>query len=1283
MRKPSIAFAFTLSLAIYANAYAAITGTTVDVDAKPIAGATIRAYAAEGTAAMRARLVAGKVDRDPLATAQSAENGSFSLDLKSPAAVDVTVEAPGYGPMTLTTVDGEDLGTILLSAPTTRRLRVTAGGKAVANAIVVSGPVVARTNASGEVPAALNTLYVVHPDYAIARRDALTATEVKLARGVAMHGRVVKGTEPVAHAVVSINGWPLAETGDDGTFAIAHAPDNWQSISAVHGSDVGSATRSKAASVEIRLNAGSTFTGTVRDAKRGSAVAGARIALNGPGDSSEITLSDPKGAFTFASLLPASYQISGLHPTYAIDSASVSVPATRSRAFTAQAFARARGHVVDDDRKPVAGALVFANSTSSARARTGMTNAAGEFGINVVPGAQAPMPIYAQKRDYVSGMSPSRIWQPGEVRNDVVITLGHGFVAQVRVLDRQEKPVPNAQVNVSRSATQGVDRSASIACADPSLPDCHRTNANGVVAVRTTEGRHDLMVFGDDVAPERMPNQMLTARSATVVMHVDRGVEVSGRVAFPDGTPVAEAIVQIPTGIMPRSATTAADGSFKIAGIAAGSAMVTAYSSDRRLSSTPQSVKAPANDVTITLPRGARIEGRILDRATQQPVTDFTLLLPARNVPGVMTAPNSFVAGGQPVHADDGRYALDDVPPGTVQLLVRATGYVPGSRSDITVEDGKTVSDIDVQLDRGATVSGRVTAAGAPVAGVQVRQAFQRTAAPTNATTDADGFYSMEGLAEGDHTIEFQKAGFVVLDKPIVITAGKDQRLDAELDAGHELRGRVIDHSGQGVASANVSTAGGLSAGGRPLASVSSDGDGSFVIQGLPDGTYKLIARKDGFVSGEADNVAVPQGGPVTLTLETGATITGRVTGIPPEQFTQVTVTASGNTSRGQTFVDAGGNFSIPGLPDGRVRVDAFLNTPGQRRMAPNKTIVVENGVAPAVEMNFEEGITVSGHVTRAGGPLTTGSIAFMPVPIPSGASAPSVSRQVVSAMISADGSYIVAGLTAGDYNVIISSPGVAFTTKFTAAASTAFDIDIRGALLRGHVVDASSGAPVTGAHVTISSRLPSFGSASTDSDGRFTIDSIVDASYNMQVSSDQYVTNSQQIVVANGSVPDVEVRLEQAPAVTIHLTDSATGSPVDGNVAIMDPAHGFNGHAVRIESGTYKVWLKPGSYNASAYARGYLPRTMSFTTPPAELSIALSQGGSLIIRARTAQPVRLDIPGGATQRVLGMVQVGINGPYDSLPAGSYLLSTTGSAGVIRSLPVTIVPGQTVTVDLP
>jgi hypothetical protein len=1269
MRKPAILLAFVL--AFFSNAFAAITGTVIDPDGKPIAGATIRAYASENSAAVRARLLAGKIDREPLATAQSSQTGAFSLDVKG-ATVDVAIEAPARNRTTIPTVDGDDLGAVILAPSPARMLRVISGGKPVANAIVLSGIETWRTNASGEAPVPATTaVFVVHPDYAVMRRESGNATEVKLTRGVAVRGRVVNAAGPVAHAIVSINGWPLAESGDDGTFAIAHAPENWQSISAAHGNDVGAATRSNKA-IEIRLAAGGSFTGTLRDSKRSAAVAGARMTLSNADDLSIIAVTDAKGNFTFAPLLPHAYQIAGMHPAFAVESGAVTLPATKTRSFVAQQFAQAKGRVIDEEKKPVGAAMVTSTGNSGVRGRTSLTTAAGEFSVRIVP-APSALPITATKRDYVSGTSAPRLWQPGETRDDLVITLAHGFVAQVRVIDKQRQPVPNAQVNLTRGAEEGGRRSVPVGCADPSLADCRRTGADGVVSLRTIEGRHDVMVFGDDVAPVRLSNQILTARAPQIVVSVDRGIEISGRVVHADGTPVIGAIVDTPTAVMPRTTTSAADGTFTIAGVPSGSSVVTAHTSDGNLNSAPVTVNAPARDVTITMPQGARIEGRIVDRATQQPVTDFTILLPKRN-----QRPNDFSTNNaaRPIHTDDGRYALENVPPGTVEVLVRATGYMPGSRSDINVEDGKTVTGVDVQLDRGTTVSGRVTSSGAPVAGVQVRQSSQRTPASSSATTDGDGFYSLDGVAEGDRTIDFQKMGYVVLHKPITVTAGKDIRLDVELDHGRELRGRVVDRSGRGVAMVSVSANAPGQQGPGNTTTVT-DSDGSFVVQGLSDGKYKVIARKEGFVSAEADDIDLPQSRALTLTMDSGATITGHVSGVPAEQLPQVVVTASGGTSRNQTYADTNGNFSLTGLPDGRVRVDAFLTAAGNRRMAPPRTITIDNGVAPLVEINFEEGITVTGHVTKAGAPVSGGNIAFVPA-------VPSPERQVANAMISPDGAYTVSGLTSGNYNVHVNAPGLMYQTKYNVAGSATFDVDIHGATLRGRVVDASSGAGLSNTRVSVTSHGSGSGNALTDSEGRFVIDALVDASYDLSAIREQYAAVKQQVVVSSGAAPDVEVRMEPAAAVTIHLLDATTGAPLDGSVTITDPSSkAFMGEAQRVDTGTFKAWLKAGTYQAGAGAHGYIYKMQSFTTP-AEVNIALARGGTLLIRARTTQTVRLDRPTGGTQRTLGTLRPGPNGPYESIPAGAYILATVGSDGKVQSsVPVTINAGDTTSVELP
>jgi protocatechuate 3,4-dioxygenase beta subunit len=1265
--------AILIALLVSSTLHAAITGTVVSADLKPIAAATIRAYAAEDSAAMRARVLAGKLDRESVASVQSAEDGTFSVDVKGTTAVDLRIEAAGHNHSYVATIDGDDVGPIILGAPPTRMLHVTSGGKAVANAIVVSGLEIARTNAAGEVAVPMNgAIFAVHPDFAISRKEG-SGLEISLSRGVALRGRVVNGAGPVPHAIVSINGWPLAESADDGTFAIAHAPQNWQSVSAARGNDVGTAVRSKAAAIEVRLTPGSTFTGTLLYTKRNVPVAGARMTLATSDTTSLIAVSDAKGNFSFGPLLARGYSISGMHPAYAIESSSVAIPAVRTRAIAAQPFARARGRVIDEERKPIASAMLIATGNSS-NVHTALTNAAGEFSLRIMPVPTIALPIYAARRDYVSGASEPRTWQPGEVRDNIVITLAHGFVAQVRVVDKQRQPVPNVQVNVSRSPDEATQRLMPVACADPSSPDCHRTDAEGLVSIRTSEGNHDVMVFADDIAPVRLMKQMLSGRSKTIVVNVDRGIEISGRVVLADGTPVADAFVETPVLIMRRSATSAADGTFRIAGLAAGATAVTAYSSDHRLASESVTVNAPAKDVKLTLPRGAHIEGRVFDRVTQQPVTDFTVLIPPRSGRGIAVE-------DQPTHADDGRYAIDNVPPGVVEVVAHAAGYVPASRRDITVEDGKSVTGVDIPLDRGATISGRVTSAGAAVAGVQVRDASRMSQPAGNGTTDADGLYTLDGVPAGDHTIEFQKAGFIVLRKPIESAAGKEAHLDAELDRGNELTGRVLDGSGRPVAGANVSV---NSADRRPgNSNATTDGDGTFDLQGLADGKYTVVARKNGYVSGETSDVDPRQTHSVTLTLTSGATITGHVVGLPADQLSQVMVSASGGMSHNQTNADAGGNFTLTGMPDGRVRVDAILMSAANRRTAPPKTITVDNGVAPAVEINFDEGITVRGRVTRSGVALPGGAISFLPQMIRGTGGMAATARQPVNTFLSPDGTYIASGLMAGDYDVRINGPAITYQTTYTAAASGTFDIDIRGALLRGRVVDSASGAPLAEARIEAGRRTGGGATAMSDSDGRFAIDALADDTYDLQVTREQYSPARQQVVVSNGAAAEVEVRLEQAPAVIIRLVD-ATGAPVDANVMITDTSRKSVGQPQRVDAGSFKAWLKPGSYNANAFGRGFVNKSVPFTTPPNEVRVTILRAGALVIRAKSAQVLRLDQQDGTMRRPLPPIHEGINGPFESIAPGSYLLSTIAAdRTVLRSVPVLIAAGETVTIDVP
>lgn len=481
----------------------------------------------------------------------------------------------------------------------------------------------------------------------------------------------------------------------------------------------------------------------------------------------------------------------------------------------------------------------------------------------------------------------------------------------------------------------------------------------------------------------------------------------------------------------------------------------------------------------------------------------------------------------------------------------------------------------------------------APIAGATV--ALQPASTPA-VVSNAAGEFAFDGVAPGSYALVVTAAGFDSGTLPLQVRAGMTSdagpvALQASVTSG-SLGGIVTDRAtGAPLTGALVSIDG------ASTGSIYSAVDGSYLFPNLVPGAVTVRVSKAGYVAAGA-SATIAAGtrvlySPALQAVATTAVVSGKVadseTGMP---LGGVMVRVAGLS----TLSDAGGRFTLAGIPAGAARVE--LVTEGY--VLQSFAVLVEAGMSVDVQ-------TIPMYKTTP--PATTGTVSGT-VSSADGKPLAGVTITVqgsasLHATTGADGSFMLANVTPGALTLGAARDGyvaVRASATLTAGSTVVFSPKLELSAtprVSGRVLDKGTLAPIVGATVLLDKEADT-----TDSDGRFSFSGVVSGNHLVTVDAAGYVSRVLPLPTDGRNAADmggIELASSSAPlTVTGRVTDQANGQ---GIARALITVLGAELSAVADADGRYRLdGVLPGAVTTRFSAPGYTGETVILDVSPYNL---------------------------------------------------------------------------------
>jgi protocatechuate 3,4-dioxygenase beta subunit len=722
------------------------------------------------------------------------------------------------------------------------------------------------------------------------------------------------------------------------------------------------------------------------------------------------------------------------------------------------------GRVVDPEGSPVGSARVFALWMDGDRPRTRVVTARADGTWKLAGLGEAPLrQLRAFARGYSAEEKSGAL--PGDRNVDFVLEPAGVVLGRVIRPDGTAPPAFRVKVHEeagSRPET-GFMRRLSFAgdgeevFADPTGNFRLDTVEPGTVTLEATaEGWAPARKTGVQVASG------VETEAGTLVL--DPGRTLRGRILDArDDVPLPGAVVTVLTAQGPMrfrfgassepTAISDMGGVFRLSGLESRAYTAIVDHSDYAPYQTqveiPEDEDPP--ELVVRLGRGGVLTGTVRD-ASKQPVEGANLIA----MLGMMEGDLREAATGP-----DGVYRFEGLAPGTYRVMRTPSGdrlvVGLGMKQAIVREGETTVLDFDEIAP--ITLRGTVLRGGNPVPGATLVFAQGTGAFPMgdvkSASSGADGRYEVGLEASGAYTVIVQSEGLSRRGSSveILVPEGPQPVVDIVLRVG-SISGRVVNESAEPVAGAIVSARrGDDGAPGGFGSGVGTRPDGTFTLDSLEDGAYRITASAAGYETGEAGPILVQDGtsdAEVEIRLETGRTIRGVVLDPRggPVQGASVAAFPSGSSDAPflPSSTDVNGAFVLTAPSDGPIDLVAVAR--GYAPARASGIVPEETADGSGVVLRVSSGGRIRIRVVDGSGAPVVGarvSVSASP-PYPGSSLAVFVSGNLVTGP---EGSATATSLAPGSYAVVAESAGQRTQRTVSVAEGQETDVTLTTSIVR------------------------------------------------------------------------------------------------------------------------------------------------------------------------------------------------------------------------------------------